>query len=1103
MSKGRNRELLPMVMTAVTLLVVFGMAANASIDWVTTTNVRTYGYLYPNAIVTVNPERGPAGSWVYINGTGFTSNAVVLISFAGEDWTVAGADSNGNFSKSAEIPAKDPGTYEVRATWAGDGECYNTTNFTVTLPNMTLIPSRGPKGANITVNATGFVVNSTMTVQYWNGTSWSNLASMTGPDNETTVTIPEDITTTTVNNETVNIRVKGEGGGILPTKQPTYYAYALYSIVSPGISLDPSRGLVNYSVNVSGESFTPNDYAVIRLSNDTINRVVGGTSISSDGTFTTNITIPSDLWPGPYNIIAIDGKLLKATAVFEVLSEPEPEINVTPNKGPVNIAVELKVSGFSANEPINISYYNETGAWNLTISDTTGPGGQYTTSWVVPEDINTTVKPNIRAEQNSTTYGILMANTTYEVTPTIGISPAEGIVGTSVTVSGKAFGNVTAYFDGKEVEKNTTAPAGNVWRDYSISFNVPEKPSGTYSVNITDEKGLSNSTNFTVLTNITLNASEGYVGDMLLVNGTGFGAGVTASIYFNDTLVKNVTTDENGTFKNAVFAVPSISAGTYKVLVKDTTGRNESMNFTVKPKLEVSPKEGKVGENITLTGTAFGSNENVTIKWNNTDVGIYPKTDEKGTFSVNMTVPPSSAGTYNITAIGNVSGIKANTTFNVSMTLFLSALRNGTEVNGTWPNTEIVFKVVQGDKTTPAIAKIYINGVGLPEPTNASGMLSYTFEDKGIYNVHAENASVSSNTIEFKVDDPSLVLEANRTKVNPGQSVMFNTTDQFGYSIGGADVRINGIKVGNTSDNGSFAYIFTKTGAYEVQAEWTYKGDVLRSNIVNVTVKQASLRLEPKVANITINESVQFKAYNEWNESVKITNITVSPGTEGVNWTIDVPNATVTFFKAGEYIVNATDGRVSATAVVYVTAVLRNFSVSITPSAITVNKSTTVLVNVTDADTGEPVEGANVSLSGCNVTLSDTTNASGIATFEVNATSTGNITVTVSKKGYNTWTKEDGIVVRPALMEGDVDMNGCVDISDAMFIAQYTVGLRTLNESQLKCADTTDDDGNVDISDAMHIAQYTVDPDGSLGVLYKPLWESPADDDMMKPVPCA
>ena len=86
-------------------------------------------------------------------------------------------------------------------------------------------------------------------------------------------------------------------------------------------------------------------------------------------------------------------------------------------------------------------------------------------------------------------------------------------------------------------------------------------------------------------------------------------------------------------------------------------------------------------------------------------------------------------------------------------------------------------------------------------------------------------------------------------------------------------------------------------------------------------------------------------------------------------------------------------------------------------------------------------------------------------------------------------------------MEGDVDMNGCVDISDAMLIAQYTVELTTLNASQLKCADTTDE-GDVDILDAMHIAQYTVDPDGSLGVLYKPLWESPADDDMLMPVPC-
>jgi len=50
-------------------------------------------------------------------------------------------------------------------------------------------------------------------------------------------------------------------------------------------------------------------------------------------------------------------------------------------------------------------------------------------------------------------------------------------------------------------------------------------------------------------------------------------------------------------------------------------------------------------------------------------------------------------------------------------------------------------------------------------------------------------------------------------------------------------------------------------------------------------------------------------------------------------------------------------------------------------------------------------------LSGCGVEMSNTTNASGIATFEVNATSTGNITVTVSKMGYNTYENPNAIVV--------------------------------------------------------------------------------------------
>jgi C1A family cysteine protease len=86
------------------------------------------------------------------------------------------------------------------------------------------------------------------------------------------------------------------------------------------------------------------------------------------------------------------------------------------------------------------------------------------------------------------------------------------------------------------------------------------------------------------------------------------------------------------------------------------------------------------------------------------------------------------------------------------------------------------------------------------------------------------------------------------------------------------------------------------------------------------------------------------------------------------------------------------------------------------------------------------------------------------------------------------------------LMEGDANLDNCVSGADALVIAQYVVYMATLTENQATCADTTDD-GNVTGADALHIGQWIVDPYGGGGVLKKPLWESPADDDMRQPEP--
>lgn len=58
------------------------------------------------------------------------------------------------------------------------------------------------------------------------------------------------------------------------------------------------------------------------------------------------------------------------------------------------------------------------------------------------------------------------------------------------------------------------------------------------------------------------------------------------------------------------------------------------------------------------------------------------------------------------------------------------------------------------------------------------------------------------------------------------------------------------------------------------------------------------------------------------------------------------------------------------------------------------------------------------------------------------------------------------------LIKGDVNGDGKVTITDALFVAQYSAGLRTLTSTQLEAADVNCD-GKVTITDALFIAQYT------------------------------
>ena len=315
--------------------------------------------------------------------------------------------------------------------------------------------------------------------------------------------------------------------------------------------------------------------------------------------------------------------------------------------------------------------------------------------------------------------------------------------------------------------------------------------------------------------------------------------------------------------------------------------------------------------------------------------------------------------------------------------------------------------------------------------------------------------------------------------------------------------------------------------------------DGLTSDSVSIfTGAPVSISLKAEPINIPMNQSDQNSTITA--QLLDIYGTPISVQGRKITFTASVPgNVTLTNLTTGDTshpLVGYTD--VNGTAQINLTSTesiiekitvtampqglhLKQVDVRIRGTASKINlsadPSTRVVANGTDKSVItaqlKDDEGNDVAQAGTEVTFSATagtlsaytvdTDSSGVASVNLTWTSAtaGDITVYAVGGTLTMDTVTVGFVPTPELMEGDVDRSGCVDISDAMLIAQHVVGTITLNATQLTCADTTDE-GDVDISDAMHIAQYTVDPEGTLGVLYKPLWESPADDDMLEPVPC-
>ncbi|MGB2856047.1 MAG: IPT/TIG domain-containing protein, partial [Dehalococcoidia bacterium] len=339
-------------------------------------------------------------------------------------------------------------------------------------------------------------------------------------------------------------------------------------------------------------------------------------------------------------------------------------ILLSPNDGVPGEEITVYGYNFTPDRWVDI-YYDTNGDGEFTedewvIDERADDYGYFQVDFNVPESY--TGDHEVLAED---TYGV-EASDYFDVEPGLIIDPEEGPVGTTVAVEGHGFAEeeenmeLLYYLDGtaEVVEDNIEANKDGYWQ---ASFQVPSSAMGDHYINAqgddTELKDVEDvSFEIAPEIEIDLDILSGTVGESIAITGSGFDsednyikvlfAGEEA-----ETEPEIIRADENGDWE-ATFKVPDMPAGTYIVTAEGQSTGEEDVNnltFTIAPGLLLSPGEGHVGMNLTVTGGGFTPDEVVVIKYDGGEVET-ARTDEGGGLEASFLVPESKHGTHNVTA---------------------------------------------------------------------------------------------------------------------------------------------------------------------------------------------------------------------------------------------------------------------------------------------------------------------------------------------------------------------------------------------------------------------------------------------------------------------
>ncbi len=311
---------------------------------------------------------------------------------------------------------------------------------------------------------------------------------------------------------------------------------------------------------------------------------------------------------------------------------------------------------------------------------------------------------------------------------------------------------------------------------------------------------------------ITIDPDDGTVGTEVEIDGEGYESDESITVEYDSSEVDiesgDDETDSDGEFSGTLVIIPPSTAGTHTItVIGDDSDLEAEAEFTVEPKITISPESGAAGTTITVEGTGFGDEVDVIITFGGSGIDT-AETDDEGSFTADFPAPTKTAGSYTIEIEDDDENF-ADADFTIANTVLSISPTTGTA--GT-----LLTISGSGFKTSTAIT-ITFNSAAIPGTytSDASGNLpgDITYEvpvlSVGEYEVIVTDGSNSAGK-KFKITTSSAIVPATSVTA-PGNVGSQITVNGNGFAPSGTMLVTydsNQVATAIVKTNGSFSISF-------------------------------------------------------------------------------------------------------------------------------------------------------------------------------------------------------------------------------------------------------------------------------------------------------